>query len=241
MKFGRRAEYRVELSETTDLAVAVTVPNGSPVGGQLLDVSASGAGVLFDTPNPPNLVVGQHIDLVFTSDTLKEPLQVAARVQYRAEDTKKDARRYGFRFLEPQQLDTRLPADARRLFNRRRAVRVVPDTFQPVRVTLQPGEDQLPVEVQLLNISVTGVGVSLQPAMESMFAERVQVSITVDLPGSRRPIRLVGHIRYRRLVGDRIHYGIEFDAGLSPGFARSEGLLGKYVSRRQLNYMRDSA
>ena len=82
---------------------------------------------------------------------------------------------------------------------------------------------------------------SLQPALESMFAERIQVSITVDLPGSRRPVGLVGHIRYRRLVGDRIHYGIEFDAELSPGFARTEELLGKYVSRRQLDYMRESA
>ncbi len=241
MNFRRRAEYRVELSETTDLAVAVTTRDGSPVAGQLIDVSASGAGVRFDAPDPPNLVVGEHIDLVFTSDTLKEPLQVAARVQHRAEDPKEGARRYGFRFLEPQRLDTRLPADAHRLFNRRQAVRVVPDTFQPVRVTLQPGEDQPPVEVRLLNISVTGVGVSLQPALESMFAKCIQVSLTIDLPGSRRPVGLVGHIRYRRLVGERIHYGIEFDAELSPGFARTEDRLGKYVSRRQLDYMRDSA
>ncbi len=241
MNFRRRAEYRVELSETADLAVAVTTQDGSPVAGQLIDVSASGAGVRFDAPDPPHLVVGEQNALVFTSDTLKEPLIVAARVHLIYDYPIEGARRYGFRFLEPQQLDTRLPADARRLFNRRQAVRVVPDTFQPVRITLQPGEDQLPVEVRLLNISVTGVGVSLQPAMESMFAERVQVSITVDLPGSRRPVGLVGHIRYRRLVGDRIHYGIEFDAELSPGFARTEELLGKYVSRRQLDYMRDSA
>ena len=241
MKFGRRAEYRVELSETADLGVAVTVPGGSPVGGRLIDVSASGAGVRFEAPDPPNLIVGQHIDLVFTSDTFKEPLQVAACVQHRAEDTKEGSRRYGFRFLEPQQLDTRLPADARRMFNRRQAVRVAPDTFQPVRVTLQPSEDETPVEVRLLNISVTGVGVSLQPELESMFADRIQVSITVKLPGTRRPVGLVGHIRYRRLVGQRIHYGIEFDAELSPGFARTEDLLGKYVSRRQSDYMRESA
>ena len=31
MNFRRRAEYRVELSETTDLAVAVTTQDGSPV------------------------------------------------------------------------------------------------------------------------------------------------------------------------------------------------------------------
>ena len=241
MKFGRRAEYRVELSEATDLEVAVTASGGSPVAGRLLDISGSGAGVGFDTPNPPNLIVGQDIDLIFTSGTLKDPLHVAARVQHRAEDSKEGSRRYGFRFLEPQQLDTRLPADARRLFNRRQAVRVVPDTFQPVRVTLQPSEDETPVEVRLLNISVTGVGVSLQPALEPMFAERIQVSITLDLPGRRRPVGLVGHIRYRRLVGERIHYGIEFDAELSPGFARTEDRLGKYVSRRQLDYMRDSA
>ena len=241
MNFGRRAEYRVELSETTDLAVAVTTSGGSPVAGQLIDISASGAGIRFDAPNPPNLVVGQDIDLVFTSDTFKDPLQVAARVQHRAEDSQEGSRRYGFRFLEPQQLDTRLPADARRMFNRRQAVRVVPDTFEPVRVTLQPSEDQPPVEVRLLNVSVTGVGVSLQPALETEFADSIQVNITLDLPGRRRPVGLVGHIRYRRLVGDRVHYGIEFDAELSPGFARTQDLLGKYVARRQVDYMRESA
>ncbi len=55
MNFGRRAEYRVELSESADLAVSVTTSGGSPIGGQLIDVSASGAGVRFDAPNPPNL------------------------------------------------------------------------------------------------------------------------------------------------------------------------------------------
>ena len=136
MDQGRRAEYRVELSGSSELRVAVASPGGDEIRGQLIDVSASGAGAVFEAPDPPNLAVGQDIDLVFTSDTFKGPVTVAARVQHRAEDKDNDgSRRFGFRFLEPQQLNARLPAAARRLFNRRQNVRVAPDQFHPVGVT----------------------------------------------------------------------------------------------------------
>ena len=243
MDSGRRAEYRVDLSENTDLSVSLPATDGSRVHGKLLDVSASGAGVRFDTADAPSLAVGQHVDLVFDSGSFAGPLTVAAQVQHRMEDDANDeaSRRYGFRFLEPQQLDAYLPAEARRYFNRRQSVRVSPKAFEPIEVTLRAGEDEAPIEVRLHNISVSGVGVSLEPALEMAFADRTRVELSIHLPGTRRPLGLVGSIRYRRLVGERIHYGIAFDTELTEKFARKRRTLAKYVGRRQSHYLRISA
>jgi len=243
MDSGRRAEYRVELGENTDLSVSLPAADGSLVQGTLLDVSASGAGVGFDTGDAPSLAVGQHVDLVFDSGSFAGPLTVAAQVQHRTEGdaNHEGSRRYGFRFLEPQQLDGHLPAEARRYFNRRQAVRVSPKAFEPIEVSLRAGEHEDPIEVRLHNISVGGVGVSLEPALEMAFADRTQVELSIQLPGSRRPLGLVGSIRYRRLVGERIHYGIAFDTELTEKFARKCRTLARYIGRRQSHYLRVSA
>jgi len=62
---------------------AVTL--GGRVEGRLNDVSASGAGVCFDSADAPVLAVGQHVDLVFDSGSFAGPLMVAAQVQHRTE------------------------------------------------------------------------------------------------------------------------------------------------------------
>jgi len=247
MEQGRRAEYRVELSDPSELRVAIVSPGGEEIHGQLIDVSASGAGAVFGAPNPPNLAVGQDIDLVFTSDDFTGSVTVAARVQHRMEDKDNDgSRRFGFRFLEPQQLNAHLPAAARRLFNRRQTVRVSPDQFQPIGVTIERCDTEShelhpPVEVRVLNISVGGIGISLEPTLETAFAATTQLRLIVKLPGFRRSLELVGDIRYRRLIGERIHYGIQFNADATERFSRKQDILGKYVTRRQLDYLRASA
>jgi c-di-GMP-binding flagellar brake protein YcgR len=247
MEQGRRAEYRVELSDPSELRVAVAVPGGDEIHGQLIDVSASGAGAVFEAPDPPNLAVGQNIDLVFTSDDFSDAVTVAARVQHRAEGQDNDgSRRFGFRFLEPQQLNAHLPAAARRLFNRRQTVRVSPDQYQPIGVTIERCDQEShelhpPVDVRVLNISVGGIGLSLEPTLETAFAATTQLRLVIKLPGIRRTLEFVGDIRYRRLIGQRIHYGIQFNADHTERFGRKQDILGKYVTRRQLDYLRASA
>jgi c-di-GMP-binding flagellar brake protein YcgR len=205
----------------------------------LLDVSASGAGIRFVGPRFPNLAVGQEVDLVFTSRTLTAPMTVAAKVQHRAEE--QGARRFGFHFLETQALDTELPPVMRELFNRRRTVRVVPDPRRPVLVELRTDADALPLEVGLINISETGVAVCLDVGQDSRFAETTSVLVTLYLPDSRRPVSLIGDIRYRRMLGDQLHYGINFNPEESRDFSRKQAALTKYVLKRQLKSLRQSA
>jgi c-di-GMP-binding flagellar brake protein YcgR len=239
MHTGRRAQYRVELDEAAALQVTVSNPHGSPLAGQLIDVSGSGAGVRFLGPHCPNLAVGQEVDLVFRGEHLATPVTVAARVQHRTEE--RGSRRYGFRFLQAQQLDTQLSPELREFFNRRRVMRVTPDPYDPVRVTLEarPGSPQ--VEVQLDNISELGVRVSLEAGLEATFAETTTVGITLHLPGFRRPVELVGNVRYRRLVGEVIQYGIELDAELSEDFSRQQAMITKYTFKRVQESLRETS
>jgi c-di-GMP-binding flagellar brake protein YcgR len=239
MQHGRRAQYRVSIDDIADLRVALIGPDGSPCWGRLLDVSASGAGIRFLAPSFPNLAVGQDVDLVFTSEKLTTPMTIAAKVQHRTEE--QGARRFGFRFLEVQALDTQLTPVMREFFNRRRSVRVVPDPRRPVKVELRSEPGAEPLEVELLNVSETGVAVSLEPGEDSRFAETTMLLVTLYLPDSRRPVSLMGNIRYRRLLAEHLHYGIDFDPESSRDFARKQATLTKYVLKRQMKTLRQSA
>ncbi|MHC4141407.1 MAG: PilZ domain-containing protein [Planctomycetota bacterium] len=239
MQHGRRAQYRVSVDDIADLRVALLGPDGSPCSGRLLDLSASGAGIRFTGRSLPSLAVGQEVDLVFTSEKLRTPMTVAAKVQHRTEE--QGARRFGFRFLEAQALDTELPPVMRELFNRRRTVRVVPDPRRPVTVELRTEPEAPPLEVGLVNISETGVAISLDVGQDSRFADTTTLLVTLYLPDSRRPVSLMGDIRYRRLMADRIHYGIDFDPEASRDFERKQATITKYVLKRQLKTLRQSA
>ncbi len=236
MDHGRRAHYRVQPDHTAGLMVSVTNPEGSPFVGRLVDVSASGASLSFTGSDWPMLAVGQEVDLLFTSDDLKVPLTIAARTQHRREV--EGCRRYGFRFLQTQQFDSYLPAAIRQIFNRRRAMRVAPDSARPVHVSLRPGLEDRPVDVRLQNLSPLGIGVSLEVAFEPGFARTTTVAISIDLPDARRSISMIGNICYRRLVGEWIYYGIDFDPELSENFDSHQQVIDRYVAKRERELLR---
>lgn len=262
----RRSQYRVEPDASTDLRLSLKGPEGTPYEGDLVDVSASGAGARFVLTDCPKLAVGQEIDLVFHSKKFATPVRVAAKVQHRAEE--ENHRRYGFRFLEPQQLEAHLPANMRQLFNRRKEVRVEMDQMDHVTVTLEthdasvqagttgratPPDDgdapvhigsegvPAPVEAKLHNLSTHGARLSLDGQRERDFSATSRLTITIALPDRRHPVTVVGDIRYRALVGRRIHYGIEFNAELTGKFRRQQSAISKFVSRRRLDEYRESA
>ncbi len=235
----RRAQYRVDLGESTDLSVTIPNPQGVPFSGELLDVSGSGAGVRFVLPDCPILALGEVIKLVFTSKRLKDPVRVAARVQNRTEE--EGARRYGFGFIDGRQLDAELPPVLRKLFNRRKALRVAPDPDRPVAVVLEGEGGGIRAEARLANLSTIGAGVAIDPESESAFADTSRIAISLSLPDSRDPIRLIAHIRHRRLVAAEILYGLEFDAELSQDFTRQQDQITKYVMERQRALLRTEA
>ena len=111
-------------------------------------------------------------------------------------------------------------------------MRITPDPREPVRSTLQGEGDGPAAEVRVHNLSELGIGVSLESALEAGFADVVTVHVNMTLPGVRHPVELRARIRYRRLVGKRIHYGLEFDAE-SPDFARQQQVITRFLQKRE--------
>jgi c-di-GMP-binding flagellar brake protein YcgR len=227
------------LDESADLAVTIPNPDGTPFAGRLLDVSGSGAGARFPAAGCPILAVGQEIDLVFTSQRLEAPAAVRARIQHRAEE--EGFRRYGFRFLDEKQLHAELPSALLELFNRRRALRVTPDPESPIAVVLEGPRGSPRAEGRLADVSAIGVGVSLDPDAESALANIDRVVVSLALPGAGPPVTLAGRIRYRRLAGAEIRYGIAFDPGQSQDFTREQDRITRYVMERQRDLLRTAA
>lgn len=231
MRLERRAQFRVELGEDAGLQVTIPNPDGSPFSGQLVNVSADGAGAFFLTPDCPTLAVGQEVELVLASEDLTTPVTVVAMVRYRVEE--EDVRSYGFQFIEIDQVEAQLSPGLRRIFNRRQALRVPPDPKYPVRVLLEGDAGGPRVEVRLADLSVTGAGLRLEPEAESTFAKTSTVRISLCLPDCGEPVNMTGNIRHRSLIDAEIHYGIEFDPELSEDFARQQKAIINYVTQRQ--------
>lgn len=237
----RRAQYRVELDQTSDLGVTISGPNGEAIEGRLVDVSASGAGVRFRRDGAPSLTVGQTVDLVFSSPDLAEPLTVPATVQHRTEEDDEGWRRYGFRFMQSQVFQAYLPATLREFFNRRRGMRVGPDPYRPITVTMQAPDADAAVDTRMENLGALGARVSLRAEQDASFADTTIVELVMEIPGARQPLGLVARIRYRRLVGRRIQYGLEFDTKRSADFKKTSSVIGKYVRARLQETLRSQA
>ena len=214
-------------------------PGSSPFVGRLVDTSACGVGVCFPQPNWPNLTVGQEIDLVFFSEKFNEPLTVAVRVQHRTEEA--GARRYGFRFLQAEQRDAHLLLTFRKYFNRRKMLRGSPEPDDLVIVTLAAGQGEPPVEARLENFSASGAAVSLDAELDAEFAEATRVGFSMQLPNYRLSVDVMGNIRYRRPVGARTYYGIEFDPEMSEDFARQQNIIYQYMTNLEKHWLRKSA
>jgi c-di-GMP-binding flagellar brake protein YcgR len=234
----RRAQYRVEVDESAGAQVVVKETGGGEHQGHLIDVSAAGAGVRFDGAAAPSLAVGQEVNLDFRGRPFAEPITLAARVLHRTEE-RGGVRRYGFQFLRPL-LDADMPPALRSYFNRRQAVRVQPAPGERIAVMLSAGTGPK-VEARLDDLSIMGAGVVLVTATEPHLAEATSVNLSIHLPGQRRPVEVVGAIRHRLLVGGRIRYGIAFDADATPRFEHQQEAINRWIARREMDSLRESA
>lgn len=239
MEPTRRAQYRVELDPSLGAQVVVELPDGKSHEGQLLDVTAAGAGVRVEGEAARALEVGQEVNLAFHGGPFSAPITVAAQVQHCTEE-RGGACRCGFRFLQPQQLDGSLPPALRSYFNRRKDVRVQPAADELISVVLS--SDKGPsIEAWLVDLSLLGAGVALKTAVEPSFAASPAVNISIALPGTGQPVEMVGVIRNRRLVGGCIRYGMEFDPEATPGFTRHQDAIGRWMLGRQVAFLRRPA
>ncbi len=120
------------------------------------------------------------------------------------------SRAYGFRFTNHQPLENQLPGKLFRVFNRRASYRVHPDPDTPIAVTLEGVADGMRVQGQMVDISMTGVGVHAAVEPESALPPTSRIKLCFSLPNSPDPLHMHGIICSRRqLAANEVGYGIE--------------------------------
>ena len=236
-----RKSYRVPLGDEYSLDVVVKTASGETFSGELLDITAEGAGTRFKREVGPTLAVGEPTTLTFTSARLRTPIKVCAKVRSRTEMGSFRSYRYGFEFEEWQELQRRLSGEIHRLFNQRSLYRVEPDPAEPVDAQIRVSPESFPdlpqqfeASGRVKNISAVGIAVLVDHEVETKLAAIDQVITAFQLPASDRRLEVVSWIRNRQLQDDRVCYGLEFDKDRSKDFDEQNSEIVKYVRRRQL-------
>ena len=201
------------------------------VHGQVIDGAPEMAVAEFPRRESPTVPVGQKVDLVFWGARLNEPYPVQARVV--ACDQHGDSYRYRFRF-EPGVAEVLLG-----VLERRRTTRIQPEVSTPIRVLVQ-GSKQ-PVEGVLKDISEEGLGVLICREDEGRLFDSWTLTLCLTLPEDEEPLILIGDVRYRRLAGSQLHYGVELDPGKSEDFAVQRQRIAAYIERRRSQVSKDEA
>jgi len=168
------------------------------------------------------LPMGSMEDLVFAGGGMGNSYTVTARVVARTECESKS--RYEFHMLAE---DGRALVS---LINRRMEMRVKPKEEAPVRVQFEIEGAEETKLVPVKDISITGVGVVLEPQVEQELLEVDGLYLRLWLPGAEQGMRIFGRVRSRRLVKKSILYGFIFDEEQTEDFRAKQEQIEVYTS-----------
>jgi hypothetical protein len=222
----------VDLNEA--LTLEFTDPEGQVRRGSVEEVRRETSGLLMVVNFRPTQVaahpIGEAIDLSFSGVSLRRPVRVRARVVCWTENEVLE--RYEFQFDEEASLALG-PA-----FNRRGAVRVNPAPRAPIVAEIFTDEHWVEAST-VQDISTGGVSLLLHAEDPGGLSSYRQLYLRLRLPNDdEERFEVAGIVRFRRLSGAAIAYGIEFDAARTEGFAAKQGRVHAYVMRRQLEVLR---
>lgn len=233
-----RQRYRRAPGKNHALGILLKLPGGSAVSGDLVDVSAGGAAVRFASERDPDLRVGQSVQLAFNSLLHGGEILVQVRVaSVRGED---DWRRYGFEFLQVEDLFRQLDSYYFNFFNRRRRIRVRPALDARLPLTIEWGGEELTQQVS--DLSALGLGFNTNKASAARLEGVTEVQVHFPIPKTEHVIRTPAGVRHVTKLSRGILFGLEFLEDGESALAGQQAILRKYVKARERDMARwDSA
>jgi hypothetical protein len=188
------------------LQVHLHTPENELFHGRCTDLSRNRedlvAMVEFGSEHAPVIRLGERTNLLFRGGGLPSSIETEGLTLLRTDDPTR--RCYAFR------LDG-VSETSLRVLGGRRSARLSPKTAKPVRVTVLELPADVPPEVGLHDISATGLSILVEPRLEKYLCKRLLLRLSVWLPGEVDDIELAAVIRYRRLFGATLLYGLEID------------------------------
>jgi hypothetical protein len=119
------------------------------------------------------------------------------------------------------------------LVNQRGAVRVRPSTSAIDVAIFVKGAERLAHGI-LNDISETGVSLLVATEYERMLFASPRVVLEFLLPDDGKPLRIMGAVRNRALVGSAIRYGIQFLSKATPDFDAVQHRIYQFVIKREV-------
>lgn len=173
----------------------------------------------------PPFRVGDAVDIEFPRAVGAGNESAAARLVFEG----RDADRHRYLVTLPRVAATHL---ARHL-NRRSALRVPPALTAPVRIEIRHPRLEEPARLDAREISTGGVGLGVPAALEERLVGTWDLDLAVRLPGGSEAFEVTGEVRYRRLTGTIVFYGLRFHVPSTELRLRFERELFAYVMLRQ--------
>jgi c-di-GMP-binding flagellar brake protein YcgR len=229
----RRGPYRQGTSNSQPLSVTLMIPASQPVQGQLIDLTAQGAGVCVPFATDPNLSVGDVVEVVVGS-MMRAPIETPAKVVNVGQEGS-GLVRYGLEFINVGNLYSQLDTFYARFFNRRRHVRVQPLFDQVIRVELAWAVADLTARVY--DISESGMSLTIPKHFDLELASTGPASLRFQLPNSGVPVEGLAHVCFDVRLERRRLAGLEYDLQSSEGFARHVHAIREFVDQRSQQMM----
>jgi c-di-GMP-binding flagellar brake protein YcgR len=202
----QRQTYRRSPGKNHALGVVMDSGGAYPFTGELIDLSAGGAGVHFGNERDPRLLEGDTAVLKFSSLVHAGEVRVDVKV-VRAQGDDEEGYHYGFEFISSEQLFEQLDSFYFNYFNRRRNQRVRPalDRKFPMKVYWEGGN----TDALANDLSIAGMSFVLSPIK----AERVPVVeyfvLEFKVPKTSTVIETLARVRHRTKLEDGLLTGVE--------------------------------
>ncbi len=114
------------------------------------------------------------------------------------------------------------------------AARVRPYPLAPIGAVLESCQGGVRVPVEVKDISATGIALLVpgdhEPRLFSEWDVRLWLQVPVD---SGPPMEMIGRVCSRRIEGEEICYGIDFDSEATPDFGLKQDVIHEYTTSCQ--------
>lgn len=212
-------------TSTSTLSARVEWPGEKPFEGRVVATDHNLATLEFLRKSAPILPIGCQVGLSVFGPDLAEPLVVRGRVAHRRDFDETITYQFQFAPQDGEALNA--------IFKRRTASRIRPDEVIAVQVAIAGGTPAPALNSVLNDISRTGVSITIGTPAEARLCNATHLMLSFHLPGINGPIELAGRIRYRRLTGTTIRYGLEFAPQGRADHEKQVARVGDYMTKRK--------
>ena len=248
---NRRRQYRVTAEFDRLVRIELVGPKVRVPDVRMLDLSASGAGLVLPASTHGVLSGGDRIELRLLSEALSAPVRMFAMICHLDEAGREP--KVGIEFESWREHRALLDSELKTLFNERETYRVDPSQKEPVGLRLIGGPTPsllaisrtpgvrlgAPVEAQLRDISLSGLGVKLMGPISGAWSQIDYLQLEVRLPGEPAPMGVDVELRYLRPQADGIMLaGLLLPDDSNAAARRVLSAVTRYVMARQREVLR---